>query len=150
MGKTSKDVTTKTVDPAVAKDSNALNNLFRSLASSGYEPDRGVTIADFTPQQKTAMQSTDVAAAAFGAPTSGFGVGQLDPQGNPRLDFSAGPVAERSASGIMGFRPSGEFDASRAALSEDKSQAMDQFYTDMGKQRKYKQFKPKSSGGGKK
>jgi len=150
MGKTSKDVTTKTVDPAVAKDSNALNNLFRSLASSGYEPDRGVTIADFTPQQKTAMQSTDVAAAAFGAPTSGFGVGQLDPQGNPRPDFSAGPVAERSALGIMGFRPSVEFDASKALLPEDYLKDTDRFYEKLGKQKKYKQFKPKSSGGGKK
>ena len=88
MSKTSKDVTTQQVDPAMAKESSALVNLFKGIAKEGYQPNRGVTIADFTPQQKAAMASTDAAAAAFGAPRAEADTG--------------GPVAERSASGILG------------------------------------------------
>ena len=137
MSKTSKDVSTQQVDPSVAKDSNALNNLFRGIASQGFEPNRGVTIADFTPQQKRGMEASDLAAGAFGMPSGG---------GAP----TSGPTAEASASGIMGFRPSVEFDASKAALPPEYTAAMDKFQTGLGKPTKYKQFKPSSGGGGKK
>ena len=135
MDKTSKDVSTQQVDPSVAKDSSALNNLFRGIASQGFQPDRGVTIADFTPQQKASFEGSDLAAAAFGMPTAA-------PTG--------GPTAEASASGIMGFRPSVGFDASKAALPPEYLSAMEDFQTGIGRERKYKQFKPKSGGGGKK
>ena len=133
MGKkTSEDVTTKQVDPAVATESSALVNLFRGMASQEYQPNRGVTVADFSPAQKASFASTDAAASAFGAPVAG-GTGL--------------PQAERSASGIMGFKPSKEFDASVAALSPEFVNARKDFRKDIGKTTPYKQFEPDQDGG---
>ena len=137
MGKkTSKDVTTQQVDPAMAKESSALVNLFKGMAGAGPVMNEGVTIADFTPQQKAAFASTDAAAAAFGAPTGGAP--------------ASAPVAEASASGIMGFRPSIDAKAMLDSVPKMNQKAADKFYKGVGKQKDYKAFKPDSGGGGKK
>ena len=136
MGKkTSKDVSTQQVDPAMAKESHALVNLFKGLASSGPVMNEGVTIADFTPATKAAHASTEAAAAAFGAPTAAP---------------ASGPTAEASASGVMGFRPSIDAKDMLSRVPKAQQRASDQFYKDVGKQKNYKAFKPKSGGGGKK
>lgn len=132
IDKTSKDVSTQQVDPAMAKESHALVNLFKNIGSAGPQVNRGVTIADFSPAQKAAFESTDAAAAAFGAPTSG-GTGL--------------PASEESASGILGFRPSVEGDAALAGLPKDARQDFSRFYRGIGRTKDYKQFKPSGSGG---
>ncbi len=135
MGKkTSKDVTTQQVDPAMAKESSALVNLFKGIAGAGPVMNEGVTIADFSPATKAAHASTEAAAAAFGAPTAAP---------------ASGPVAEASASGIMGFRPSIDAKEMLAGVPKVQQEAASTFYKGLGKQKKYKRFNP-DSGGGKK
>ena len=132
MDKTSKDVSTQQIDPAMGKESSALVNLFKNIGSAGPQVNRGVTIADFSPAQKAAFASTDAAATAFGAPTSG-GTGL--------------PASEASASGILGFRPSVEGDAAVAGIPKSAERDFSRFYKGLGQTRDYKKFKPKSDGG---
>lgn len=131
MGKTRTQQTSQTIDPQIARESHKILNLFRLMASGGYQPNRGVTIADFTPAQKAAFSMNDAASQAFGfAPTQPVQM----------------PQAEVSASGIQGFRPSVEYDASMAALPPEYRALMEQFYKEAGEQTEYKQYKPKKRG----
>lgn len=108
---TSKQTQTQTIDPTLERESRSLMSLFRMLAGMEPQPNRNVTVADFTPQQKAAMDGTQAAAGAFGMPTA---------VGGP----SAGmPNATASGNGIMGFSSAPEVDRSKALLpSETKAQ----------------------------
>lgn len=58
-------------------------------ASMPYAPNRGVTIAAFSPQEKAAFRGANVAASAFGLPTAGL--------------MDLGPTQKASAGGIRGY-----------------------------------------------
>lgn len=131
LGKTTKKETSQQIDPALARESHNLAQLFKQLASSGYEPNRGVTIAGFTPAQEAAHKMTNDAAASFGfAPAEGTGM----------------PETETSASGVEGYSTDEEYDASVAALPADFRRAINRAYRKMGKTTKYKKFSPSSGG----
>jgi hypothetical protein len=83
-----------------------------------YSPNRGVTIADFTPQQKAAMANTSAAADAFGLASG---------------DSPAMPAAETSATGIKGFSTGAEFDDMVSkSLSPALQAAINKFFLDRG------------------
>lgn len=64
-------------------------------AALPFRPNRGVQIADFTPQQKAAMQSASEASAALGLATAGP---------------ANMPMAEKNSMGIFGYDPSYLYD----------------------------------------
>lgn len=84
------------IDPALAAAARDAIEFAGAAAAIPYSPNRGVQIADFTPQQKAAMESSNMAAAAFGMPTGAA---------------PAMPAVETSAGGIRGFSTGAEFDA---------------------------------------
>jgi hypothetical protein len=107
---TSKSQQTNKIDPTLDRESQSLMKMFRILAGQEQQFNRGVTVADFTPQQRAAMESTQSAAGAFGMP-----------QANP---VDGMPEAQMSASGIRGFSIAPEVDASKAALPQEFRSAM--------------------------
>lgn len=117
FGKERETKSEQKIDPQLAAESNALVNLFRLIASGGYQPNRGVTIAGFTPKQNEAFSMGDAAATAFGFAPSG-----RDPM----------PATEESAYGIAGYRPSREYDAMREGLPPEYLNLIENFYKMLG------------------
>lgn len=79
-----------------------------------YSPNRGVTIAAFTPQQQAAMANASAAAEAFGMAG-----------GNP----AAMPATETNAMGIEGYSTGALYDEMRdKSLSPTLQAAIDKFF----------------------
>lgn len=88
MGKPSKKTNTQEIDPDLKDATEANLGLARMLAGLGYQPYQGINVADFTDAQKVSMESTNLAAGAFGMPTA---------------DFSGPTGARDNPFGISGF-----------------------------------------------
>lgn len=85
---------------AAAKENLRIAN---EVASIGYTPYQGPTVAGFSPQQMNAMRGTDQAAAFFGMPNSG--TGQM-PQGAAADSALTGlPPPQQAAGGFSGYSP---------------------------------------------
>lgn len=134
IGKTSEQETVQTVDPQLARETHGLLNLFRLIGSAGYQPNRGVTMAGFTPKQEATFDMGDAAASAFG-----FDVPDRSPM----------PATTTSAMGIEGYRPAIEYDANVRALPPQYRAIMRQFLNQFGVQTPYEQYEG-DGGGGKK
>jgi len=136
MSKTSKDVATSTTDPQLAKESNALLNLFKMVAGEGYQPNRNVNVAGFTPQQIAAQEASNTAADAFGLTSAAD---------NPM------PMTRTSGTGIEGYATADEYDKSVSLLPKDFEEGRDKFYNKLAKSKtKYQQYTGQETGGGKK
>ena len=73
MGKKGGEQTTTSkieLDPAVREAALQNLDIANEVASIGYIPYQGNTVAGFSPQQMSAMQSTDQAMSAFGMPSA--------------------------------------------------------------------------------
>lgn len=101
------------VDKDLVKDYGKLTDAGAELATMRTQPNRNVTVADFTPAQKAAFENTQGAGSAFGMATPAA---------------SGMPTATASANGIMGFSTAPEHDAAVAALPDDYKKAMESFY----------------------
>lgn len=81
-----------------------------AAASLPYAPNRGVSIAAFTPQEMAAFQGANSAASAFGLPTGGV--------------FDTLPKAERGAGGIAGYSTGALYDQIKnQSMSPQEQQA---------------------------
>lgn len=130
MAKTTKTEQTQTTDPQMARESHALLNLLR-LVGGGYEPNRGVTKAAFTPKEEAAFDMGDAAASAFGMAPSG---------GSPM------PTPTTSSTGVEGYRASDFFDDSIAGVSDGYNNIMNEFFRRFGIETDYEQYSPDSGG----
>ena len=70
-GKGGTTVNEQQIDPRLAAGSAAAVSGALQAAGLDYAPNRGETIAAFTPQQEAAFRGANEAAAAFGLPTGG-------------------------------------------------------------------------------
>ncbi len=122
-GKGGSEETTVKLPPELEKGAiGALAGALRSAALP-YTPNRGATIAAFSPQQQAAFEGANQAAAAFGMPTGGGGYL---------------PQAETTAQGYKGYSTGGLYDqmlnqsvspenqAARAAILGDYAHTADQ------------------------
>lgn len=109
-GKGGKNTTTVELDPRL--EEGAVNAMAGALASAGldYSPNRGTTIAAFSPQQMAAFQGANQAAGAFGLPTGGEPANSM-------------PTPEMGASGVLGYSTGGQYDANIAASVSPEQQA---------------------------
>lgn len=98
-GKGGETVQTTKIDPRL--EEGAVQTLAAALRSASvpYSPNRGVTIAAFSPQQKAAMMGANAAAGAFGLPTGEVG--------------STLPQEVMGAGGAMGYSTSDLYDQNR-------------------------------------
>lgn len=96
-GKGGSTTESQSIDPKLAAGgAHILSSAFES-ASQPYRPNKGTTIAAFTPQQAAAFQAANDAASAFGMATAD------DPMGTM-------PDAEVSASGVRGYSSGAQYD----------------------------------------
>lgn len=128
MSKTSKQTAQSEIDPTVAAESQALMNLFKGIASRPHEPNRGVTVAGFTPQQEASFGMTNDAAKAFG----------FSPATSP---VAAMPKMTKSPQGIEGYSLAPEYDKSVSMLPKEVRDQMASFYKQAGKKTPEKSFK---------
>ena len=99
MSKTSQQETK--INEKLSKASEPLIKYSQDIAKMPYTPNRGVTVADFSPMQKAAFNNTDAMSNAFGLQGSGGGTGL--------------PQATDAGNGVMGFGTGGIFDQNVAA-----------------------------------
>ena len=96
------------IDPRLAEGAAA--SIAGALQSAGldYAPNRGTTIAGFTPQQMAAFEGANSAASAFGLPTGGVNMPEatVDP-----------------STGIAGYSTGAAYDAMRDASITPEQQA---------------------------
>ncbi len=87
------------------------------VSQLGYQPNRAVTIAGFTPMQQSSMQNTANAANAFGlgAPTNAM-VGM--------------PATQTSAGGIQGYSTAAGYDEAVAGLPQGYRDYLNSFFID--------------------
>jgi hypothetical protein len=85
----------QSIDPRLAAASAEALTRAADASKIPYSPNRGVTIAAFTPQQEAAMRNTSAASTAFG----------LDGG-----SMAAMPAVETSASGVRGYSTGADFD----------------------------------------
>lgn len=90
FGGSSQKTTSKVeIDPEMRREASSLLDVGRLVASLGYNPQQGPTIAAFTPMQEAAFANTNAAASAFG----------MQGGANPLT----GVNTQTSASGIRGY-----------------------------------------------
>ncbi len=128
MSKTSKQTAQSEIDPTLAAESQALMELFKSIAARPHQVNRGVTVAGFTPQQEASFGMTNDAAAAFG----------FSPATSP---VAAMPKTSRSPQGIEGYSLAPEYDKSVSMLPKEVRDQMASFYKQASKKVKQKSFK---------
>lgn len=103
------------INEKLAAASEPLIKYSQDIAQMPFTPNRGVTIADFSPMQKAAFSGTDAMASAFGLQGSGGQTGL--------------PQAVDSGGGVMGFGSGGIFDQNVAAsMSPAQSDFITNFY----------------------
>lgn len=135
-GKGGTTETTTRLDPRL--EEGAASAVAGALQSAGldYAPNRGMTIAAFTPQQQAAFQGANEAAAAFGLPTGGVNM----------------PTPETS-SGIEGYSTGGLYDEMLKKSITPEQQAergtILDFYSQRGQKIKGMQGLGPTGGGGK-
>lgn len=135
MGKTSEQSTS--INPEVAKAAAKNYAMAQDVAKLGYQPNRGVTIAGFTPQQQAAMSGNVQAASAFGLPTA--------------APMSGIPPTQTSATGIQGYSTGAEYDDMLSKLPGGYRASINSFFADPNKQiERTKPAKVSRNGGGKK
>lgn len=117
MGKTSESKTE--INEDVAREADYKYNVAKDIAGLGYQPNRGVTIAAFTPQQEAAMRGVNTAANAFG-----MGI-----QGDPLAHM---PTPEVSASGIRGYSTGADYDQMIARLPPEFRAKLDAIIAGVG------------------
>jgi len=105
----------QSIDPRLAAASSAAIDRATAASKLPYAPNRGVTIAAFTPQQEAAMRNTGAAATAFGMEGS---------------TASGMPPPETSASGIRGYSTGKDYDEMIAkSLSPELQAAINNFFS---------------------
>ena len=108
--------TSQEIDPSLTAAARDALDFAAAGAAVPFSPNRGVTIADFTPQQKAAMQTSNVAANAFGLPTAAT---------------TGMPAAQTSATGITGFSSAAEFDSMKnKSMSTGLQSALAKLFAD--------------------
>lgn len=135
-GKGGKQETQVRLDPRL--EEGAAKAVAGALMAAGldYTPNRGATIAAFTPQQLAAFQGADQAASAFGLPTGG---------GSPM------PTPETNSMGIQGYSTGGIYDENLAKSVSPEQQAERQgildYYSKSGQQISKMGPAPRAKGG---
>lgn len=135
-GKTSRNETH--VNEDLARAGAEQYAMATDIARLGFQPNRGVTIAGFTPQQMAGMQGTSDAARAFGLPHVANVAATM-------------PATDTSATGIAGYSTAPEYDAMIGLLPEGFRRSIDAFFADPNKQMTRTQpVDTRNRGGGKK
>ena len=99
------------LDPRIEQGgAEALGAAFRS-ASLPFVPNRGVTLAGFSPQQLAAFQGANEAASAFGLPSVSNAFDYL-------------PTPQQNSEGIYGYSPSASYDFNLNASMSPNDVAM--------------------------
>lgn len=98
-GKGGKQTDTKEIPLSLETGAQSALASAMQAASLDFSPNRGVTIAGFSPQQEAAFAGANMAASAFGMPT---GDGQYLPE------------AQTTADGYKGYSTGGLYDEMRA------------------------------------
>jgi hypothetical protein len=110
--------TQQRIDPRLADASAKVLERAEAASKIPYSPNRGVTIAAFTPQQKAAMANASDAAEAFG----------MEGGAAPNM-----PKTETSATGIRGYSTGKEYDDMVAkSLSPELQAAINSFFSVKG------------------
>tara|TARA_R110000803_G_scaffold41248_8_gene88768 strand:+ start:530 stop:967 length:438 start_codon:yes stop_codon:yes gene_type:complete len=123
-GKSSKQENKVEIDPRLEKASLGTLGGALSSASLDYQPNRGVTVAAFAPQQMAAMQGSNQMADALGLGSA------------PMTSYL--PRAQDAGNGIMGYGSGGIYDqtlaASTTAASRRKQSDILRNYGQLGAQ----------------
>jgi hypothetical protein len=142
MSKGGGETTTKVELPKELTDAANQNIALTDLiAKMGFMPNKGATVAGFSPQQIAGMQGTDQSASAFGMPSAvdwqskGGNNGFQAPQG---MDQSAmyqamtgmAPPSVDTGMGFKGYSPYAGFEQMKAGLSPQQIQQIDKLSTD--------------------
>lgn len=128
MGKGKSSSQEMKINPELAAAAKENYGMAQQIAKLGYQPNRGVTIAGFTPQQQAAMSGNVNAASAFGLPTAAPMAGM--------------PPTETSATGIQGYSTGAEYDDMLSKLPAGYRAQIDSFFNDPNA------MPSKASGGG--
>lgn len=128
------------LDPTMRAASEELINRARMAAQLGYQPNRGVQVAAFTPMQQAGFANQTQAMNAFGMAA-------------PSSPMEGMPQAQMSGSGIAGYSFAPEYDRAMAMLPEGYRAAIEGLFIDpnSGKARDAQRSTPKrkaSSGKG--
>jgi len=114
-GKGGKDVTKVELPEELQEGAKGVLAAAMQSAALPYSPNRGVSIAAFTPQQQAAFQGANAAAQAFGLPAAS----------NQQM-AQANPTPERSANGVMGYSTGKLFDQNKnASMSQEDQRKRD-------------------------
>lgn len=101
------------IDPALTAAARDALDFAYAGAAIPYSPNRGVTIAGFTPQQLAAFNSSNEAAEAFGLATGEVSL----------------PATETAANGIQGYSTGELYDENRdASVSPGLQRAISQLF----------------------
>lgn len=103
------------IDPEMRQEAKQLLDIGRLVASLGYNPQQGPTIAAFTPMQEAAFSNTNAAASAFG----------MQGGANPLT----GVNTQTSASGIRGYSGYDDFMREKSNLPPEVLQQINDIFT---------------------
>lgn len=106
----------RSIDPILEERGDRMAALAQLAAALGYQPNRGVTIAGFTPMQQAAFQNVSNAAGAFG----------MARPANPM----AGMPQTQMQGGIAGYSSAPHFDAMVGALPPGYREALQSLFLD--------------------
>lgn len=113
MSKTSQN--SSHINEDVAYNAAEVQAMAKDVSRLGYQPNRGVTIAAFTPDQEAAMANTNNSAAAFGMNTGG----------GPSM-----PAIQTSGTGVRGYSTGAEYDDMLSRLPEGYRKSIQSFFAD--------------------
>lgn len=97
----------------------------KDVASLGYVPYQGNTVAAFTPMQTAAMQNTNNAAAAFGM---GSGASMAGAGVDPITGMTRQPTAD--ANGVLGYSPYAGYLEAQSKIAPGQRAMIDSFFID--------------------
>jgi len=106
------------IDPIWQDRGDQAWNRAEHAAQLGFQPNRGVRVAGFTPMEQAAMHNIYGAANAFG---------MANPAGGPMAGM---PTAVDNGMGIFGYGTGGAYDNMRDSLPPGYRQAIDDLFID--------------------
>lgn len=107
----------RNIDPVLEERGDRMSAFSQFAAALGYQPNRGVTIAGFTPMQQAGFQNISNAASAFG---------MARPQ-----NAMAGMPQTQTQGGIAGYSTGPHFDAMVSQLPPQFQQALASLFMNM-------------------
>lgn len=109
--------TSQTIDPRLEEAGLGMLERAKLVSQLGYQPNRNVQVAAFTPMQEAAFQNQSNAMNAFGMAA-------------PSDPMAGMPEAQRSGSGILGYGFGDEYDAAMAGLPSGYRKAIQGMFID--------------------